>query len=297
MGWTAVDAKDYNYKVRKPKFQLAYKLLAGVQFATILITLANIVYSLITRRTAYFFGSLFYSGVPCYRFSLHHHWHDLFMVLFLTALIIFCSVNSLRETIGKTDQSIIIPIKYLMFNLYAMGSTLLFAANKDFEYTVNFSHTRIFVYFSGYIFYFISALIVLVLKFVEHTEYFDKIVDMDESCRPQKHPAWNYAVYGRKILIIYALEVFFFLFSLFFLYYSYTEKDLFCIVTLTYIIVIVMLLTFLFSYGYSLKLYTTRAYEPDPPKGLFKKKFIHALISIGVFALTYVPLWLVNTFI
>ena len=63
-----ISVNDYNYTSRKPRFQLAYKILSGFQFAIILCSVINVVSLLFTHHFHFFLGSLESVTVPLYKF-------------------------------------------------------------------------------------------------------------------------------------------------------------------------------------------------------------------------------------
>ena len=118
-----ISVNDYNYTSRKPRFQLAYKILSGFQFAIILCSVINVVSLLFTHHFHFFLGSLESVTVPLYKFYFSFSQDYLYLIesFVVIGIITFLSIMSLMECIGKTDQSIIIPTKYMVMNFIVVS--------------------------------------------------------------------------------------------------------------------------------------------------------------------------------
>ena len=198
-----ISVNDYNYTSRKPRFQLAYKILSGFQFAIILCSVINVVSLLFTHHFHFFLGSLESVTVPLYKFYFSFSQDYLYLIesFVVIGIITFLSIMSLMECIGKTDQSIIIPTKYMVMNFIVVSILEVNPLRNDGE-LLEKACPNISAAVFGSAVYLISCFIVILLKIFETDDYF---IEM----RWHHHgefSLWNYAVFAKKKRIVYMFE-------------------------------------------------------------------------------------------
>lgn len=283
-----ISVNDYNYTSRKPRFQLAYKILSGFQFAIILCSVINVVSLLFTHHFHSFLGSLESVTVPLYKFYFSFSQDYLYLIesFVVIGIITFLSIMSLMECIGKTDQSIIIPTKYMVMNFIVVFILEFNTLRNDGE-LLEKACPNISAAVFGSAVYLISCFIVILLKIFETDDYF---IEM----RWHHHgefSLWNYAVFAKKKRIVYMFEAAPALAAFYFYYHSYnsfSSKTIDLIeLNCAYIFVaFVVILTF-FGNMYSLKKYKKSQLEPDPPESYFKNYYLSQIISFVLFAISY----------
>ena len=194
-----ISVNDYNYTSRKPRFQLAYKILSGFQFAIILCSVINVVSLLFTHHFHFFLGSLESVTVPLYKFYFSFSQDYLYLIesFVVIGIITFLSIMSLMECIGKTDQSIIIPTKYMVMNFIVVSILEVNTLRNDGELPEK-ACPNISAAVFGSAVYLISCFIVILLKIFENDDYF---TEMRSEMRWHHHgefSLWNYAVFAKK---------------------------------------------------------------------------------------------------
>ena len=215
-----ISVNDYNYTSRKPRFQLAYKILSGFQFAIILCSVINVVSLLFTHHFHFFLGSLESVTVPLYKFYFSFSQDYLYLIesFVVIGIITFLSIMSLMECIGKTDQSIIIPTKYMVMN-FIVVSILEFNPLRNDGELLEKACPNISAAVFGSAVYLISCFIVILLKIFENDDYF---IEM----RWHHHGEFsllNYAVFAKKKRIVYMFEAAPALAAFYFYYHSYNS--------------------------------------------------------------------------
>lgn len=193
---------------------------------------------------------------------------------------------SLMECIGKTDQSIIIPTKYMVMNFIVVFILEFNTLINDGELPEK-ACPNISVAVFGSAVYLISCSIVMLLKIFENDDYFTEM-------RWHHHgefSLWNYAVFAKKKRIVYMFEAAPALAAFYFYYHSYNSfflktVDLIALNGAYIFVAFVVILTF-FGNMYSLKKYKKSQLEPDPPESYFKNYYLSQIISFVLFAISY----------
>lgn len=201
-------------------------------------------------------------------------------------IITFLSIMSLMECIGKTDQSIIIPTKYMVMNFIVVSILEVNPLRNDGE-LLEKACPNISAAVFGSAVYLISCFIVILLKIFENDDYF---IEM----RWHHHGEFsllNYAVFAKKKRIVYMFEAAPALAAFYFYYHSYNSfssktVDLIELNCAYIFVAFVVILTF-FGNMYSLKKYKKSQLEPDPPESYFKNYYLSQIISFVLFAISY----------
>lgn len=103
-----ISVNDYNYTSRKPRFQLAYKILSGFQFAIILCSVINVVSLLFTHHFHFFLGSLESVTVPLYKFYFSFSQDYLYLIesFVVIGIITFLSLCRLWSVLVKPTKAL-----------------------------------------------------------------------------------------------------------------------------------------------------------------------------------------------